>query len=118
MKKIISDLILAETGMFIPFITPLSQRLYPRKGGGAKGGGAKGGSGTTSKGGGSGTGGGGSSSKTSVSGSVPGNSKTATAYGGGGGKTTVIPSGQIFAGRTSGGGTRSQVFGTRSVGLC
>ncbi|KAF7311688.1 hypothetical protein MIND_00178600 [Mycena indigotica] len=34
----------------------------------------------------------------------------------GGGKQVVIPSGQLFAGRSAGGGTRAEVFGTKEYG--
>jgi len=40
----------------------------------------------------------------------------ASSYGSGGGNPVTIPSGSIFAGRTSGGGSRSQVFGSRTYG--
>lgn len=113
--------------MFVPFITSRnSQPLYRRKGGGGKGG-SKGGSSGSDSGGSSGSSGskGGSSGTTSsagkgsvnkpVSGSTGGTSRTSSAYGSGGGSPVTIPSGQLFAGRTSGGGTRSQVFGTRQV---
>ncbi|KAF9259606.1 hypothetical protein L218DRAFT_947505 [Marasmius fiardii PR-910] len=36
-----------------------------------------------------------------------------TSYGAGGGTPSVIQAGELFAGRTVGGGSRSQVFGTR-----
>ncbi|KAI5999711.1 hypothetical protein EDD15DRAFT_76125 [Pisolithus albus] len=38
---------------------------------------------------------------------------SATAYGGGGGESIVIPDGQPFAGRSAGGGTRDQIYGNR-----
>ncbi|KAI5987087.1 hypothetical protein EDD15DRAFT_2146347, partial [Pisolithus albus] len=41
---------------------------------------------------------------------------SATAYGGGGGESIVIPDGQPFAGRSAGGGTRGQIFGNRTYG--
>jgi hypothetical protein len=93
--------------MFVPFFSKRSERsLIRRKGGGGKGaGGGKSGSGGST--------GAGRSSPISSSGS----SKSATSYGAGGGKVTTIPSGQLFAGRTSGGGTRSEVFGNRFVVL-
>ena len=62
-----------------------------------------------------------SSSSTPKTSSVPLTSSTAsgknsaTAYGTGGGSTIVIPAGQIFAGRSAGGGWRRQVYGTRWV---
>ncbi|KAF9259588.1 hypothetical protein L218DRAFT_874410 [Marasmius fiardii PR-910] len=39
-----------------------------------------------------------------------------TSYGGGGGPVGVVPAGQLFAGRSLGGATRSQIFGTRTYG--
>ena len=94
--------------MFVPFFSKRSERsLVRRKGGGGKG---AGGGGKSGSGGGTGAG---RSSPISSSGS----SKSATSYGAGGGKVTTIPSGQLFAGRTSGGGTRSEVFGNRYVVL-
>ncbi|KDQ52174.1 hypothetical protein JAAARDRAFT_139228 [Jaapia argillacea MUCL 33604] len=126
--------------MFVPFFTRREQdgrrSLFRRKGGGGKGGGSGGkGGGSSGKGGGSGGKGGGSSSKgsgskgggssttkgktssVSLSGGKTSNGKsTATRYGHGGGKSIVIPSGQLFSGRTAGGGSRSQVFGSRYYG--
>ncbi|GJE85389.1 hypothetical protein PsYK624_014680 [Phanerochaete sordida] len=108
--------------VYVPGIT---RRLYPRKGGGGggKGGGSIGGGGGGESGGGS-TGKGGSSGGSStggrsvpLSGSTGGSSgRSITAYGRGGGSATTIPSGQPFAGRSVGGGTRDQVFGTRVYG--
>ncbi|KAG5652591.1 hypothetical protein H0H81_004422 [Sphagnurus paluster] len=109
--------------MFVPFISvPSNERLkklYRRKGGGGGG-----------RGGGGGGGGGGKSGSTGSSGisgssagggrSTPissgGTSRSATPYGAGGGKAAPIPAGQPFAGRESGGGTRSQVYGTQQYG--
>lgn len=107
--------------MFLPFITKRSEsnkKLYRRKGGGGggKGGGGKGGGGTGSGGtkGSGGSGGGGKTTKSiPLSTKAPGGKSTATAYGNGGGKVTTISAGSIFAGRTIGGGTRGQVFGSR-----
>ncbi|KAF7314315.1 hypothetical protein MKEN_00904100 [Mycena kentingensis (nom. inval.)] len=98
--------------MFIPFFTHRrskntnSKQLAKRRGGGRSGGGggAVGGAG----------GGGGARSASSVS--TGGTSKSASSYGTGGGRATTIPSGQLFAGRSEGGGTRGQVFGTRVYG--
>ncbi|KAI0692893.1 hypothetical protein BC835DRAFT_1306962 [Cytidiella melzeri] len=100
--------------MYVPFVTANVERLYKRKGGGGKG---KGG-GASSSSGGSSEGGSSSGSKVSspVTGSTGGRHTTATTYGSGGGKSSTIPSGQLFAGRTEGGGTRSQVFGTQTYG--
>ncbi|KAL0573020.1 hypothetical protein V5O48_008948, partial [Marasmius crinis-equi] len=39
-----------------------------------------------------------------------------TTYGSGGGRPGVVPAGQPFAGRPVGGGTRDQIFGTRTYG--
>ncbi|KAK7447381.1 hypothetical protein VKT23_014091 [Stygiomarasmius scandens] len=106
--------------MFVPFIsskysTSRKRRdLERRKGGG---GGGRGGGGSSGGGGrvGSGTsvgGGGGRSSSVSAGGS----SRTATSSGNGGGPQSSIPSGSLFAGRTQGGGTRNQVYGTSNYG--
>lgn len=43
---------------------------------------------------------------------------TATSYGSGGGETLTIPIGQLFAGRSAGGASRYQVYGTRFVDEC
>ncbi|KIK56934.1 hypothetical protein GYMLUDRAFT_46820 [Collybiopsis luxurians FD-317 M1] len=104
--------------MRFPFVTPPSTRsenthtLSRRRGGGGKGsgGGGKGGVGSSGSEGGSG----GRSTSSSVS--TSGTSRSATSYGGGGGKSVTIPAGQTFAGRTEGGATRDQVFGTSTYG--
>ncbi|KAJ6607847.1 hypothetical protein B0H10DRAFT_2166703 [Mycena sp. CBHHK59/15] len=107
--------------MFIPFISTL------RRGGAS---GSSSGSSSSSSAGksGSGSGGGktGSSSSSSKGGSSSvtksspissgGTSRSVTTYGTGGGKISIIPTGQLFGGRTEGGGTRSQVFGSRAYG--
>ncbi|KAF8843874.1 hypothetical protein BDN67DRAFT_963724 [Paxillus ammoniavirescens] len=113
--------------MFVPLVTPMLQSIKRRKGGG--GGGKSGGSSTSSKGGsttGSGsstTNGGSSGTKSSgkpnsdpLPASTVNGKKSATAYGYGGGPSTTIPAGQFFSGRTAGGGTRLQVFGTMMYG--
>jgi hypothetical protein len=103
--------------MFVPFFTKRSadKKLFRRKGGGGKGGGSSGG-GKSSEGGGGGSSSGGSSGTArSSSISSAGTSKAATSYGGGGGRAITIPSGQLFAGRSAGGGTRSEVTGTQYV---
>ncbi|KAJ4463581.1 hypothetical protein C8J55DRAFT_539019 [Lentinula edodes] len=98
--------------MRFPFITRRaeesqdSHRRYRRKGGGGKG------SGKGASGGSTGSSSRGSSSSVTIAGS----SRSATSYGSGGGKASTIPSGQIFAGRTEGGGTRDQVFGSSTYG--
>jgi len=106
--------------VYVPIISNLSHRLYPRKGGGKGGGGKGGSSGGSSGKGGSSSSKGGSSGKPSavpISGKTGSPSKSsASAYGGGGGKPTVIPSGQLFAGRSVGGGSRGQVWGSRTYG--
>ncbi|KAK0467144.1 uncharacterized protein EV420DRAFT_1507461 [Desarmillaria tabescens] len=121
--------------MFVPFITArMQRRAGGGGGGGSTGGGSKGGSGSTSKSG-SGTGSssssggskgssggsssgsnGGSSNGKVSSVSAGGTSKAASSYSRGGGSISTIPSGQLFAGRSIGGGTRDQVFGTRTYG--
>ncbi|KAJ7645166.1 hypothetical protein DFH06DRAFT_930790, partial [Mycena polygramma] len=104
-----------------------------RKGGGSSGGGGgKGGSssssggkgvsssGSTGKGGssssGSGSGIGKSSPIKSSSTSIGGSTKSVSTYSKGGGKISTIPSGALFAGRTQGGASRGQIWGTRSYG--
>lgn len=94
--------------------------LEKRKGGGGGGGGGHGGGG---RGGGGRAGGAHASSANakpvSLSGGSAGGKTSATAYGRGGGNPAPIPAGLPFAGRTQGGGTRNQVYGTRSVfNLC
>ncbi|KAJ7202442.1 hypothetical protein C8J57DRAFT_1454889 [Mycena rebaudengoi] len=124
--------------MLIPFIsTP--RRLGRRKGGGKTGGstggsssGGKGSSGSTGTGssssGGKGSSSGSGSSSSSGRGSSSssgksspikfggGSSRSSRNYGRGGGRPSTIPAGSLFAGRSQGGGTRAQVFGTRSYG--
>ncbi|KAJ7206288.1 hypothetical protein GGX14DRAFT_522430 [Mycena pura] len=116
--------------MFVPFFSKPVVRLSRRRGGGGGGGGGKGGGGGGGKGGGGGSKGGSSSggkasssssggrsgSSKSSSISSGGTKKTVSTYGNGGGKTFTIPAGQLFAGRTQGGATRSQIWGTRSYG--
>jgi hypothetical protein len=119
--------------MFIPLISPPpSRRLYKRKGGGGghAGGGHEGGDSGGSHPGSSGSHGGddggsggsshptsgdpGSSDTGSTSKSVPGlGSASVTLYGSGGGSSMTIPSGDLFSGRSEGGGTRDEVFGTQ-----
>ncbi|KAF9232574.1 hypothetical protein BU15DRAFT_67329 [Melanogaster broomeanus] len=101
--------------MFVPILTPKLQSIERRKGGGGGGKTSTGGSGTTSSGGKS-TSSGGKVTSVPLSGSMSTGKSTATAYGSGGGSPITIPSGQLFAGRTAGGGTRGQVFGTRTYG--
>lgn len=100
--------------MFIPFVTsrPKSKQLERRKGGGH---------------GHTGHHGGGDESKNGrasihkyrhpvhLPASTTNGRATAIAYGAGGGSAIVISAGELFAGRSAGGGTRSEVFGTRWV---
>ena len=107
-----------SNNMFVPFISKRSEnKLYRRKGGGGKGGGSSSGgaksSGSSSGSSGSKSSGAGTARSSSIS--SGGTTKAATSYGSGGGKAVAIPSGQLFAGRSSGGGTRSEVVGTRFV---
>lgn len=130
--------------MYIPLFSESRPRLERRKGGGggkSSGGGGKGsssksssgsGGGKSSGGGGEGSGsegGKGGSSKSSggsgggkksnvplPSGGSSHGKSSATTYGYGGGKPIVIPAGQPFAGRSAGGATRSQIFGTKTYG--
>jgi hypothetical protein len=124
--------------MRIPLITSRYQDIARRKGGGGGGkGGGKGGStsgkGSGAKGGSSGSTSAGKSNslifcakhqnhtfegKTSnvpISGSSASGKSIAIAYGNGGGTPKTISTGQFFAGRTAGGGTRAQMYGTRFV---
>ncbi|KAI9569797.1 hypothetical protein HD554DRAFT_2087454 [Boletus coccyginus] len=84
-----------------------SSHLDRRKGGG--------GTSTTSKSG-SGSSSAGKTSTVPLSTSTASGKTSATAYGSGGGSTIIIPAGQLFAGRSAGGGTRSEVVGTRTYG--
>jgi len=52
-------------------------------------------------------------SGTEINTSSEGGSSPAVVYGCGGGRTVVIPSGHPFAGRTAGGGTRAEIYGTQ-----
>jgi len=99
--------------MRIPIFSSYNKKksLERRKGGG---GGGKGGGSSGAKGGGST--GSGSSGRTPVSGLPTSGNRGASPYGSGGGSPITIPAGTLFAGRTSGGGTRNQVFGNRLYG--
>ncbi|KAF8348438.1 hypothetical protein F5887DRAFT_1129407 [Amanita rubescens] len=79
-------------------------------------GGAGEGEGSSSSGGSGGKSGGKSGSSSGISTSSGGGSSSAVVSGKGGGKSVVITSGQPFAGRTAGGGTRTQIYGTRQYG--
>ncbi|EIW78171.1 hypothetical protein CONPUDRAFT_107924 [Coniophora puteana RWD-64-598 SS2] len=96
-------------------------------GGSSSGSGSKGGGSTGSSGGGSAGKGGGVTGSSGGSGSRPApppvtiksgpaSGRSMSVYGNGGGKAVSIPSGQMFSGRSAGGGTRAQVVGTRSYG--
>ncbi|KAG9310001.1 hypothetical protein JVU11DRAFT_10035 [Chiua virens] len=78
--------------------------------------GGKSSSGSSGKSGGTSTPSGGKTSTVPLTSSTAGGKNTATAYGSGGGSVTVIPSGQMFGGRSAGGGMRSQIFGSRTYG--
>ena len=103
--------------MYFPLITEPSdkydRRLYRRKGGGGEGGGG-GGGGRSGSSGGKSTGGISPGKSTSTI-STGGTSRSAIAYGAGGGPALTIPAGQLFAGRSAGGGLRSQIYGTPLV---
>lgn len=107
--------------MYVPFFTSSrkSKRsintLERRKGGGGKGGAKGGGGGGGSSGGGS-SGGKASSVPLSGSSKSTGGKSSASAYGNGGGKSSTIPSGQPFAGRVQGGGSRNNVYGSSTYG--
>ena len=84
--------------------------------GGSSGGGSSGSSsGGKPSGSGSSSSSGGTAKSVPLSGKPPAGKGSATAYGGGGGKSTTIPYGVPFAGRTAGGATRGQVYGSRWV---
>ncbi|KAI0266215.1 hypothetical protein BC834DRAFT_875947 [Gloeopeniophorella convolvens] len=100
--------------MRIPFYSSPPSPLARRKGGGGKGGGSSGGLKGNKGTGSSGTSGAGRTN-VPVRG-LPAGRTSATAYGNGGGKQITIPAGSPFAGRTAGGGTREQVFGTNVYG--
>ncbi|KAJ7051511.1 hypothetical protein C8F01DRAFT_1066823 [Mycena amicta] len=116
--------------MYVPFISKLAKR---RGGGASSSGGKSGGSSGSSSGGKSGSSGSSSGGKTGSSSSGKtgssssgktssssissgGKSRSASTSSFGGGKPIVIPIGQLFGGRSAGGVTRVQVFGTRSFG--
>ncbi|KAG6331314.1 hypothetical protein ID866_7774 [Astraeus odoratus] len=109
--------------MYVPLFSLSRSPPERRKGGGAGGHGASSGGGKGSGGskGSSGSGkgssstGGGKTSSVSLSGATS-YFNSASAYGYGGGKSITIPSGQPFEGRSAGGGTRDQVFGTKTYG--
>lgn len=111
--------------MYIPLFSEFHprRRLERRKGGGGKGGGGKGSGGKGGKGGKGGSSksssgsGGGKKSKVPLSGGGLFGKSSATSYGYGGGKAAIIPAGQPFAGRSAGGGTRDQIYGTKYVVL-
>ncbi|KAH7929943.1 hypothetical protein BV22DRAFT_1001727 [Leucogyrophana mollusca] len=107
--------------MHLPFLSTKFQSIERRKGGGGggKGGGGSGGkSGSSggSKGGSSGGSSSGQKSSVPLSGSSGNGKSTATAYGSGGGKPITIPSGQYFSGRSAGGATRDEVYGSKQYG--
>lgn len=107
--------------MFVPGISKRSSSSLERRkggGGGGKGGGGGGGKSSGSSGGKSSGGSvGGATPRTSSSGlNFGGKSKSSSSYSRGGGAAAVIPAGLPFAGRSAGGGTRDQVYGSRSYG--
>lgn len=104
--------------MRIPLITsPRYQDIARRKGGGGGGkGGSTSGKGSGAKGGSSGSTSAGKTSNVPISGSSASGKSIAIAYGNGGGTPKTISTGQFFAGRSAGGGTRAQMYGTRAYG--
>ncbi|KAJ7131868.1 hypothetical protein C8R43DRAFT_1239673 [Mycena crocata] len=114
--------------VFIPLLSKPRRRstkgsqLSRRRGGGASGGkggggGGKGGGksgGTTNKGGGSNSSGKSGGKTSSIT--TGGTGKSITSYNNGGGKASVISSGNAFAGRSQGGASRSQIYGSRTYG--
>ncbi|KAF6763879.1 hypothetical protein DFP72DRAFT_873661, partial [Ephemerocybe angulata] len=102
--------------VFVPLISSPSierQKLWRRKGGGGGGKGGGGGGGGGKSGGSGGSSGGGRSAGTISSG---GTSRGASTSGAGTRSVSNIPSGSLFAGRTVGGGTRTDVYGSRAYG--
>ncbi|KAJ3565473.1 hypothetical protein NP233_g7608 [Leucocoprinus birnbaumii] len=104
--------------VFVPGISQRKRNLERRKGGG---GGGRGGGGGSSGGRGGSSGSGGSSGGSLGAGrtspiSSGGTSRTSSSTSAGGGPRTTIPQGQLFAGRSQGGGTRDQVYGNRAYG--
>ncbi|KAF8608169.1 hypothetical protein BDV93DRAFT_519230 [Ceratobasidium sp. AG-I] len=87
-------------------------RFVPRAGG-RGGGGGGGGGGKAGSGGGGGSGGG---SRGGVSFGGSSGNRGSSSYGRGGGSPTTISSGNAFAGRSIGGGSREQVYGTSRYG--
>ncbi|KAG8734235.1 hypothetical protein FRC12_018594 [Ceratobasidium sp. 428] len=92
----------------IDLIRDIKLELVPRAGGGGRGGGGGGGG----RGGGGGGSGGGSRGGVSFG----GGSRGSSSYGRGGGSPTTIGSGTTFAGRSIGGGSRDQVYGSSRYG--
>ncbi|KAF8626499.1 hypothetical protein AX17_006552 [Amanita inopinata Kibby_2008] len=104
--------------MFVPFISQRaskSQRAR-RHGGDGMMGGAEGGVYRGMHGGHPGSSGNEGNSMPPYTFNMGDHMESARAYGRGGGNPMVIPPGQPFAGRIAGGGTRSQVYGTRQYG--
>lgn len=105
--------------MFVPLISVPSKdrlkKLYPRKGGGGGGGGKGSSAGKSGKSPSGGSSSGSTGARRSTPVSSGGTSKSAVSYGPGSGKVTTIPAGQLFAGRSSGGGTRTQIYGNEYV---
>ena len=101
--------------MFIPLLLKRS----PKGGRGGSSSGRGGSSGSSGSGGGRG-GRGSSGSSSSSAHSVPlpkavSGRSSATAYGEGSKQVSTIPQGQLFAGRTEGGGLHEEIYGTRYV---
>lgn len=100
--------------MRIPLLTK-REPLERRRGGG--GGGKSGGGGAKSGGTSGSSGSSGGSTKSVSTPNLAGNrGSTATAYGVGGVAAFTIPAGALFAGRSAGGASRSQVYGTNVYG--
>ncbi|KAG6825970.1 hypothetical protein H0H92_001675 [Tricholoma furcatifolium] len=98
-------------------ITPVITGRFPKGGGGS---GSSGKASSSSKSSSSGSSDSSESSSSSSSSSksigISGTERTASTSSRGGGKATTIAKGQPFAGRTIGGGTRGEIYGTRSYG--
>ncbi|TFK30197.1 hypothetical protein FA15DRAFT_663579 [Coprinopsis marcescibilis] len=104
--------------VYVPFFSePSVQRrnLWKRKGGGG-GGGRGGGGGGRGGGGGGGRGGSSGAASSGRSVSTGSGAKSASTFSRGGGSVGTIPAGSAFGGRSIGGGTRNDVYGSRAYG--
>jgi hypothetical protein len=121
MKSLIRALLLLATLYPLGEASLVHFRIRSPKGSGRGGGGGgssrgHGGSSGGGKGVGAGTGRGGSGDTGHPSISSASSKRSANYFSGGGGKPFTLPSGNVFAGREMGGGTREQVPGTARMG--